>query len=127
MQPRIVCPECGEARDLTGAPSPEGIEIRCGRCDATWLRDAAPQVCATCGGSDLQTRPLALTQYSRGTQLSIVGMSEILLCRSCDHEMLEWSKAGRAVPFTYRSAALDAAAGHERAKGDKRGAVRIEP
>ncbi|MFU8891520.1 MAG: hypothetical protein ACNA76_07695 [Anaerosomatales bacterium] len=128
MQSRIVCPTCGESEELTGSPSADGIRIRCGRCDAEWLRDGVSQTCATCGGSDLETRSRALTQYSRGTQLSIVGLSEILLCRACDHEMLEWSKAGRPVPHTYRSAALDGEAGRERGdSGTRGGAVRIEP
>jgi hypothetical protein len=127
MRSRIVCPKCGESEELTGSPSSDGIRIRCGRCDAEWLRDGLPQTCATCGGSELETRSRALTQYSRGTQLSIVGLSEILLCRVCDRDMVDWAKAGRPVPHTYRSAALDAEAGCERRVSDSRGAVRIEP
>ncbi len=110
----ITCPTCGETEDLSGAPSEEGIRIRCGLCGATWLRDDAPQTCATCGGSDLETRHRALTQYSRGTQLSIVGLAEIELCTVCDHEMLEWSKGGKAVPPTYRPAAVDPDAAEKR-------------
>ena len=55
----------------------------------------------------------ALTQYARGTQLSIVGVGTILLCAECDAEMLEWSE-GRAVPSTYQPAALDPAAAAKR-------------
>lgn len=107
MSSSIACPQCGEAEDLAGAPSPEGIRIRCERCGTEWLRDKVTHVCATCGGSDLETRPRALTQYSRGNQLSIVGFDEIWLCCSCDEEILEWSKTGRAIPFAYRSAAME--------------------
>ncbi len=119
MTRRIACPSCGETEDLAGSPSPEGIVIRCGCCDTSWLRDAVPETCATCGGTELETRPRALTQYSRGTQLSIVGMTEIMLCRVCDAEMLEWSKTGRAVPPTYRPAAIDPEAAKERAEGEE--------
>jgi hypothetical protein len=101
--------------------------IRCERCDTTWLRDSAPLTCASCGCAELETRQRTLTQYSRGTQLSIVGLGQILLCRACDLEMLEWSKAGRAVPFTYRSAALDAEAGKGRKEGPAGGSVDITP
>jgi hypothetical protein len=110
----IACPECGESEELTGTESAEGIRILCGACGASWLRDAEPQTCATCGGTDVLKRPRALTQYSRGTQLSIVGMTDILLCRVCDKKMVEWSGASRAVPFNYRSAALDPDAVDER-------------
>jgi predicted nucleic-acid-binding Zn-ribbon protein len=72
MQSAIACPKCGESEELTGSPSPDGIRIRCGRCDAEWLRDSATQMCATCGGNELEARSRALTQFSRGTQLSIV-------------------------------------------------------
>jgi hypothetical protein len=128
MQSAIVCPGCGESEELTGSPSPEGIRITCGRCGCEWLRDSVAQACATCGGIELETRSRALTQYSRGTQLSIVGLSEILLCRVCDRDMIDWAKAGRPVPHTYRSAALDAEVGRERGdSGARGGAVRIEP
>lgn len=44
------------------------------------------------------------------------------------YDMIEWSKAGRPVPHTYRSAALDAEAGRERGDSGTRGeAIRIEP
>ena len=104
--PRIIeCPQCRESEDLRGSQSPEGIRIECGACGHSWLRDDEPERCVTCGGVDLVKRRHALTQYSRGTQLSIVGMGEIVLCLRCDAEMVEWSGNSRAVPFTYRSAA----------------------
>ena len=123
---RIECPECGETEDLSGSDSPEGIRVTCGSCDASWLRDELPQTCVTCGGTDVVVRPRALTQYARGTQLSIVGMSEILLCRTCDGRMVEWSSSSRAVPFDYRSAAVDPDAVAERGDEDE-GDVLITP
>ena len=124
MAMTIECPACGSTEGLKGEPTDDGIRITCGTCGERWLRDAVPQACVTCSGTELVTRPLALTQYSRGTQLSIVGMSEIVLCRTCDEKMLEWSNAGRAVPMTYRSAALDPDALAERDDEDD---VRITP
>ena len=126
MSRQIVCPKCGESEELTGSQSPDGIQVLCGRCGMTWLRDAGPQKCATCGGTDVVRRPRALTQYSRGTQLSIVGIGEVLLCRVCDHRMVEWSDASRAVPFNYRSSALDPDASAERGDEDY-GDVRMTP
>ncbi len=60
----------------------------------------------------------ALTQYSRGTQLSIVGMTAVPLCRTCDARMLDWSNQGRALPFNYRPAALDPEAAKKREDED---------
>ena len=125
MTRQIICPECGETEKLTGAESPEGIRITCESCAATWLRDAQSHTCATCGGTDLVERPRAHTQYSRGTQLSIVGMSEITLCRGCDAKMVEWSEgSSNAVPFNYRSCAVDPEAAEDR---DDDGDVLITP
>ena len=107
MPRQIICPKCGEAEDLSGRESPKGVRIKCGKCGESWLRDAEPQECATCGGTDVVQRKRALTQYSRGTQLSIVGFSEILLCKVCDRQMVKWTESSRAVPFSYRSSALD--------------------
>ncbi len=108
----IECPSCGETDELSGAPSPEGIVVTCGHCSASWLRDSIPDTCVTCGGTDVQERTRALTQYSRGTQLSIVGLGSILLCRQCDARMFAWSESGRPVPFAYKAAAMDPTA-HE--------------
>jgi hypothetical protein len=121
--PRIIaCPECGEADDLAGSETSKGIRIECGACEHRWMRDDEPETCATCGGAELVKRPYALTQYSRGTQLSIVGMGEIMLCPACDAEMLEWSREGRAVPFNYRSKAE-----HPGGSDDQTSDVRITP
>ena len=100
MARTIVCSACGETDDLRGRETPAGIRIECGRCGATWLRDEQPDRCATCGGTDLVKRAHALTQYSRGNQLSIVGIGETMLCAVCDAAMVEWSD-GHAVPANY--------------------------
>ena len=127
MSREIECPRCGEADELVGRDTAKGIRITCGICGESWLRDAAAQTCATCGGDDLVERPRAHTQYSRGTQLSIVGMSEVLLCRVCDAKMVEWSEgSARAVPFNYRPATVDPEAAAEREDEDG-GDVMITP
>lgn len=95
MARMIECPQCGEADNLRGSETLEGIRITCGECGQSWLRDEQPERCVTCGGSDLVKRPHALTQYSRGTQLSIVGIAET----SCvPTAMLRWSSGPRAGP-----------------------------
>lgn len=114
MARHIECPSCGECDDLDGHQTPEGIAIRCGRCSATWLRDSVATKCATCGGTDVEERTRALTQYSRGTQLSIVGLGAIFLCRRCDAKMMKWAESGKPVPFAYRSAAMYPLAGASR-------------
>lgn len=125
MSRNISCPSCGESEDLSGSPSPDGIVINCKTCGASWLRDAILSTCATCGGTEVEERPRALTQYSRGTQLSIVGMGSILLCKKCDARMVEWVGSQKPVPFSYRSAALDAESGRAGDSDDP--TVRIEP
>lgn len=127
MVQHFACPGCGESEDLTGSPSPDGIRISCDRCGTSWLRDAEPEKCASCGGTDVIERQRALTQYSRGTQLSIVGLVPILLCRTCDRRMIEWADAGRPVPFNYRSAALDPDALADRQDNGDDGIVVITP
>ncbi|MDP2181686.1 MAG: hypothetical protein Q8K99_03860 [Actinomycetota bacterium] len=61
----IACPACGETENLSGCESPEGIRITCGACDTSWLRDAQPQTCATCGGTEIEQRQRALTPRMR--------------------------------------------------------------
>lgn len=103
----IVCPACGETDELTGSPGPDGIQITCDRCSATWLRDAAPVSCRRCGRADVVFRPQALTGYSRGTQVSILGWRHIPLCPGCDAGMLTRSLSGKPIPTGFRPAALD--------------------
>jgi hypothetical protein len=105
MMRQLVCPSCEETEELSGRATDEGIRITCERCGTAWLRDAAPEACATCGGTDLQERPQPVTAYSRGTQVSVVGWRTVPLCVSCDADMLSRSLAGKPVPSGYRPAA----------------------
>lgn len=127
MVREIACPHCAEAENLRGTATPEGVKITCESCGMEWMRDSVPQVCKTCGGTDVIDRTRALTQYSRGTQLSIVGLGAIWLCRNCDAEMVEWCDSGRPVPFEYNASATDAEAGAEREGGGPEGTVSITP
>lgn len=65
-----------------------------------------------------EERTRALTQYSRGTQLSITGLAPILLCRDCDIRMVSWCDEGRAVPMAYRSAAQEKGGGDASLQAD---------
>lgn len=104
MSRELACPACGEAHDLTGQRRDEGIHITCGTCGSSWRRDTR-RACATCGGDQLHERAQPLTQYSRGTQLSITGWHQVLLCASCDALMLGRSSQGKPIPPGYRPAA----------------------
>lgn len=79
----VSCPNCGEADDLTGDRRDEEIAMACASCGFAWRRSLSPR-CDRCGGSDIQTVPLAIVEKSRGTQLSVVGVRPIELCSSCD-------------------------------------------
>lgn len=83
----LVCPVCGTDDDLAGEPEGEGIRIACAGCDIDWFRDPRPR-CPTCDGDDLEGAAKAVVEKSRGTQLSIVGIEVIQLCRRCDHDVL---------------------------------------
>ncbi|WP_026123995.1 hypothetical protein [Nocardiopsis chromatogenes] len=104
MPRQMTCLSCGEEDELTGERTAGGITISCDRCGARWPRDT-PYTCATCGGRDIHMRGQALTQYSRGTQLSIVGLHYIPLCAQCDADMLARANQQKPVPGQYRSAA----------------------
>jgi hypothetical protein len=104
----LHCPACGEDDDLRGETTDEGIRIRCGSCGSSWLRDSIP-TCATCGGSDIVMRPRTMTQFSRGTQLSVVGWQEVPVCVRCDAEaLLKSTQAAGPLPAGYEPAALHA-------------------
>lgn len=105
MSRQMTCPKCGEDEELTGERTDEGIFISCDSCGTRWARDK-PYTCATCGGEDIHIRAQALTQYSRGTQLSIVGFHDIPLCARCDEEMLVIASQNKPVPSQYESAAV---------------------
>lgn len=105
MNRQLVCRSCGEEEQLAGERGEEGIRITCERCGTSWLRDAVPPACATCGGAELAHRPQPTTAYSRGTQVSIVGWRQVPLCVVCDADMLSRSLAGKPVPNNYQPAA----------------------
>ena len=94
----IACPVCDEEDDLMGRRTEDEIHITCNHCGTAWMRPLRP-VCATCGGSDLQTVPLAIVEKSRGTQLSVVGLRMIQLCWSCDREMIDRWQTNRPNPL----------------------------
>ncbi|WP_150236558.1 hypothetical protein [Nocardiopsis quinghaiensis] len=103
MPRQMTCPDCGE-EELTGERAESGIHIRCGSCGVRWARDT-PCTCATCQGQDIHMRPQALTQYSRGTQLSIVSLHYVPLCAECDAGMLARANRQKPVPGQYQPAA----------------------
>lgn len=106
MTPAFTCTACGEADQLTGEVADAGIRIRCDSCGATWMRDSTP-TCGTCGGTNIIVRPRTLTQYSRGTQLSIVGWQDVPCCTTCDAVALRKSTFSNGpLPAGYRPAAL---------------------
>jgi ribosomal protein L37E len=102
----VSCPACGEDEDLMGSPNPEGdVVVTCQRCGTEWLRQ--PHRCATCGGTDLVTRPRGLTSHGRATVQSVVGFHEVPLCAICDADELNASlDHGREVKPDYLPAAL---------------------
>jgi hypothetical protein len=98
----VRCPDCGVSDELTGAATDEGIRVTCHHCGRNWLRDALA-ICAGCGGHDLIERPQAMTQFSRGNQLSLVGWRMVPLCRDCDAQALQRSlAAGGPIPPGYQ-------------------------
>jgi DNA-directed RNA polymerase subunit RPC12/RpoP len=106
MALHIECPDCGETEELVGGRGVEGIGLTCLTCGATFLRDRRLR-CATCGGTELVMRPQVLAQYSRGTQLSVVGWTETHCCTSCDAEALQRSERANApLPGEYRPRAM---------------------
>ncbi|MCE7081625.1 hypothetical protein [Streptomyces sp. ST2-7A] len=101
------CPSCGEEEELRGENRGSDIRVSCLRCGASWMRGVP--VCAGCGRDDLVERPQAMTRYSRGNQLSIIGWRQLPLCRECDAPALERSIAENvAVHGDYVSRALHA-------------------
>lgn len=108
MPLHFECPRCGETEELVGRRGAGGIELHCERCGRTFPRDERVR-CATCGGDDLVVRPQVLTQYSRGTQLSVVGWTETHCCTVCDADALARSeRANGPIPAEYRPRAVTA-------------------
>jgi hypothetical protein len=108
MAMHIECPQCGETEDLVGSRGIDGIRIACGACGKSFLRDQRLR-CVTCHGTDLVLRPQVLTQYSRGTQLSIVGWTQTHCCTACDADaLLRSERANAPIPAEYRPRAVTA-------------------
>jgi hypothetical protein len=82
-----VCPNCGSDEHLRGAPADASVEMVCDACGHSWIR-ALEKQCPSCGGTDVQTVPLAIVEKGRGTQLSVVGTRPIDLCSECDRARL---------------------------------------
>jgi len=78
-----VCPACGSDDHLRGTRADDSVAMMCDACGHHWSR-ALEKRCPTCGGSDVQTVPLAIVEKGRGTQLSVVGTRPIDLCSECD-------------------------------------------
>ena len=98
----IACPRCNEDIELRR----NGAALHCDACGHQWSSDKAS--CATCGGTDLVKRPRPLTQFSRGTQLSIVGWVDVDCCVVCDAEALDKAvAAGGPLPAGYIPAARE--------------------
>jgi hypothetical protein len=106
MPIHIECPHCGETEELTGTQGVDGIRLTCDVCGASFLRDRMLR-CATCHGTDLVLRPQVLTQYSRGTQMSVVGWTQKHCCTTCDAEaLLRSERANAPLPADYRPRAV---------------------
>jgi len=98
----IACPKCSEDVELRR----NGMKFHCDSCGHDWSSDATS--CATCGGADLVKRPRPLTQFSRGTQLSIVGWVDVDCCVVCDADALDKAvAAGGPLPADYAPAARE--------------------
>lgn len=97
MSGDLRCPSCGEEEDLTGSKGEHGIEIECGACGASWLRDPTPR-CPHCGGTDLVPDPKPHLQKARGNQYSVVGYALSYLCTTCHASELE-ARQPRSTPL----------------------------
>jgi hypothetical protein len=94
----IVCPFCGEGHDLAGVRAEEDVVVTCGSCGSAWRRPVRPR-CDRCGGADLEAVPHALVEKGRGTQLSVVGIRVVHLCRSCDAGAIDRWQRNRPNPL----------------------------
>jgi hypothetical protein len=111
MPMHIECPQCGETEDLIGSRRVDGIQIACGACGTSFLRDQRLRS-ATCHGTDLVLRPQVMTQFSRGTQPSVVGWKQTHCCTACDADaLLRSERANGPIPADYRLRAITAQPG----------------
>lgn len=80
-----TCPQCGEDDDLRGELVGDDIEVVCLSCGSRFER-GTPR-CRRCGRTNPVRGTQRMTRFARGTLLAVVGMREVLLCRSCDDEV----------------------------------------
>ena len=87
----LTCDTCGTDDHLRGERDGDVIHITCDACGDSWDRPLTPR-CPTCGAEDLVVEKRPWIDKSRGTQLSIVGMTKVHLCRICDADEIsrEW-------------------------------------
>ncbi len=110
-----VCPSCGESAALRGAPGGAGIEITCQTCGHRWTRGAL--TCRSCGGAESVTIPQVIARTTRGTQLSIMGHRDAVLCPVCDADVIAQCQTARQwVPENHVSAFAFDAAENERSQ-----------
>ena len=93
----VDCPQCGEEENLSGhisgEPGEEVIEVSCGACGFSWVRDRTP-TCPTCSSTDLRQAARSIVEKSRGTQLSIQSIEVIYLCPMCDAaDLAAWNQS----------------------------------
>jgi hypothetical protein len=87
----LTCRTCGTDDHLRGEAEGEQIRIHCDGCGATWFRNSTPR-CDRCGSEDMLLEKRPVIDKSRGSQLSIVGYTDLVLCKTCDAEEInrEW-------------------------------------
>ncbi len=87
----LTCAACGTDDHLRGVPEGEQIRIHCDGCGASWIRDSTPR-CEKCGGEDMALEKRPVIEKARGSQLSIVGYTDVALCKKCDVDEInrEW-------------------------------------
>lgn len=78
-------PRRGEEDGLRGERGRHGIVLTCGACGYIGPRDSVAR-CPSCAGTVLVTRPKAIVERARGTQLVLVGYTSAALCTGCDAE-----------------------------------------
>ena len=93
----VDCPQCGVEENLSGhisgEPGEEVIEVSCGACGFSWVRDRTP-ICPTCSSTDLRQAARSIVEKSRGTQLSIQSIEVIYLCPVCDAaDLATWNQS----------------------------------
>ena len=77
----------------------DGIEIVCGACEFTWIRDPSPSCPILRIPGTFFAAVAAIVQKSRGTQLSIVGSRVIHLCEDCDEDTIAYYLRTRPNPL----------------------------